>query len=114
MKKMITTSNTRIDLSKGRNVREVVKDDPIHGTRTVLESTKKLTTIQTGKVRPRTKLDGKSKERKYGPLTTTVLHMFKDTKKGKKDRDKYLEDSLEKKEVEKERPPVLEKRGSEK
>jgi hypothetical protein len=113
MKKMITTSNTKINL-KREGVKEVVKDDPIHGKVTVLESTKKLTTVTTGKVRPRTRLKGQAKKNYYGPLLSNDFKSFPETAKDRRTRERVREERADKKRVADGVSPVLSKRGTRK
>lgn len=103
MKRMITTSNTKPKPRTREGIKEKTQED---GT-VVLISEKVLTTITTGKVRPRTRLEGEEKKGYYPPLTTTLLHEFPNTKKGKRDRDRFMEEEADKKRVAAGVSPVL-------
>lgn len=108
MSKMITTSNTKFEPRKREGIKEKTLED---GT-VVLVSEKALTTITTGKVRPKTRLEGEEKKGYYPPLTTTLLHEFPKTKKGKRDRDRFMEEEADKKRVADGVSPVLSKKGT--
>lgn len=104
----ILTSN-EIDLPLPPGVEEVEIDDPKEGKRTVLHG-KALKTITTNDVQPKTKLDGpKPKKSFFPPLTTTLLHRFANTKKGKMARDRHMAAEAEKKRLVAEGLPVVEK-----
>lgn len=108
MSKMITTSNTNVQKPLRDGVeKKVLKDGTV-----VLVSTKPLTTISSSKVRPRTKLEGEETKNYYPPLTTSLLNQFPRTKKGKSDRDKFMEAEADKKRLAEVVPPVLSKEGT--
>ena len=109
MSKILTTNE--IDLPLPPGVKEVEIDDPKEGKRTVLHG-KKLTTITTNKVQPKTKLDGPKPKKNYSPpLTTTLLHRFAKTKKGKMARDRHMAAEAEKKRLVVERGSVVKNDG---
>ena len=102
MGKMITTSNTKGDPIK-RNTREEILED---GT-VVLIGTNKLKTLTTTKIKPKTRIEGKEGKNYYPPLTTSLLHEFPKTAKGKKARDRKMEIEADKKRVAEGIPPVV-------
>lgn len=102
MSKMITTSNT-----KAARINPDVKEKTLEDGSIVLISTKALKTITTGKVRPKTRIEGKGEKNYYPPLTTSLLHEFPKTAKGKKARDRKMEIEADKKRVAEGLPPVV-------
>ena len=105
--KMITTSNTSLGPLKKDGVKEKLLED---GT-VVLVSTNPLQTISTSRVKPKTRIEGKQKKNYYPPLTTTLLNQFPKTVRGKKARDRFMEEEADKKRVAEGVPPVLQKGG---
>ncbi len=101
--KMITTSNQDLTPLRKEGVKEKLLPD---GT-VVLISTSPLTTISTSKVRPKTRIEGKGTKNYYPPLTTTLMNRFPKTARGKKARDKFMEEEADKKRVAEGVSPVL-------
>lgn len=108
--KMITTSNRDLSPLKKEGVKEVVQEDG----NIALISTVKLKTITTTKVKPKTRLAGKGAKNYYPPLTTSILHRFGKTAKGKKARDRFMETEADKKRVADGVEPVIKKGKAEK
>ncbi len=107
---MITTSNTRLKALEKDGVKEKVLED---GT-VVLISTKPLKTLSTSRLKLKTRIEGKEVKNYYPPLTTTSLNQFPKTARGKKARDRFMEQEADKTRRADGAPPVLQKEGKKK
>lgn len=110
MDKMITTSNTDLAPLKKDGVKEKVLED---GT-VVLISTKPLKTISTSRLKLKTRIEGPEVKSYYPPLTTTLMNQFPRTARGKKARDRFMEEEADKKRLADGVPPVLQNKGKKK
>jgi len=105
--KMITTSNTKLAQMRKEGVKEKLLED---GT-VVLVSTNPLKTLSTSRLKLKTRIEGERIKNYYPPLTTTILNKFPKTVRGRKARDRFMEEEADKKRLAEGVSPVLQKGG---